>query len=197
MLKISAIVLASGKAERFASNKLLYKANGKPVISYVIDNVSKSNFYERIIVLRSKEIEEYAKPQKYKIVRNDDFEDGMSTSIVHGIENVAPESQAAMIIPGDMPHLDPISLNSLMKHYEISGKGIGVFLLNGTIISPVIFSRKYFGELTGIRGDKGGKSIIMMHPDDFSGLEVKEEILMDIDTVEDALKFEKLVKHKN
>ena len=68
MINISAIILASGKSTRFHSNKLLYKVNLKPVISYVIDNVSKSNFQERIIVLRNKEIEKYSIDKGFKTV---------------------------------------------------------------------------------------------------------------------------------
>ena len=46
MDKIAAIVLASGKATRFKSNKLLYEVNSKALIHYAIDNVSRSNFQQ-------------------------------------------------------------------------------------------------------------------------------------------------------
>jgi len=197
MKRIAAIILASGKARRFKSNKLLYEVNSKPIISYVIDNVSKSHFQECIIVLRSKEIEKYSENCGCKIVWNEDFENGMSSSIIHGIENVSPEIEAAMIIPGDMPLLDHNSLNNLIKHFRSSGKGISGFEFNSTIISPVVFDRKYFGELQKLTGDKGGKSIVMKHLNDFSGMGVSGNQLMDIDTVEDALKFEKLIKDKD
>jgi molybdenum cofactor cytidylyltransferase len=197
MKKIAAIILASGKARRFKSNKLLYEVNSKPIISYVIDNVSKSNFQECIIVLRSNKIEKYAGKFNCKIVWNVDFENGMSTSIVHGIENVSQDMQAAMIIPGDMPLLDYNLFNNLMKHFILSGKGISGFVFNSTIISPVIFDRKYFAELHRLTGDKGAKSIIMKQFDDFSGMEVSGNQFMDIDTIDDALKFEKLIKNKD
>lgn len=197
MKRIAAIILASGKARRFKSNKLLYEVNSKPIISYVIDNVSKSNFQECIIVLRSKEIEKYSGKCGCKIVWNEDFECGMSASIVHGIENVSAEIDAAMIIPGDMPLLDYDLFNSLIKHFSASGKGISGFKCNGTIISPMIFDRKYFVELQKLAGDRGAKSIIREHFDDFSGMEVSGNQLMDVDTIEDALKFERLIKDKD
>ncbi|AGO61772.1 nucleotidyltransferase family protein [Ferroplasma acidarmanus] len=197
MDKITAIVLASGKALRFKSNKLLYEVNSKPIIYYVIDNVAMSNFQQRIIVLRSPEISDYSKQLGLKVVWNKDFENGMSASIVHGIENVSPEIDAAMIIPGDMPLLDNDTLNGLIEHFKSSSKGISGFEYNGTIISPVIFARKYFSELTGLSGDKGAKSIIMKHYDDFSGMIISGDLLIDIDTMDDALKFKNLIKHKN
>ena len=197
MDKIAAIVLASGKAMRFKSNKLLYEVNSKALIHYAIDNVSRSNFQQRIIVLRNNEISDYSKQSGYQVVWNEDFEDGMSTSIVHGIENVSPEIEAAMIIPGDMPLLDNSILNGLIEHFKSSGKGISGFEYNGTIISPVIFTRKYFTELKGLRGDKGAKSIIVKHHDDFSPMIISGDLLIDIDTMDDALKFKNLIEHKN
>ena len=197
MVNISAIILASGKSIRFNSNKLLYKVNSKPVISYVIDNVSKSNFQERIIVLRNREIEKYSIDKRFKTVWNRDFEKGMSTSIVHGIENTSPNSDAAMIIPGDMPLLDPSALNGLIEYYKFSGKGITGFEYNRTIISPVIFSRKYFEEILELKGDKGAKSIVLRHNNDFSGMEIRSNILTDIDTRDDTIEFRKFLNHKD
>ncbi|MCL4312373.1 MAG: nucleotidyltransferase family protein [Candidatus Thermoplasmatota archaeon] len=197
MVNVSAIILASGKSIRFNSNKLLYKVNLKPIISYIIDNVSNSNFQERIIVLRNKEIEKYSIDKGFKTVWNKDFEKGMSTSIVHGIENISPNSDAAMIIPGDMPLLDPSALNSLIEYYKSSGKGISGFINNGTIISPVIFSRQYFEEILELKGDKGAKSIVLIHDNDFSGMEISSNILIDIDTRDDVIQFRKFLNHKD
>ncbi len=197
MDKIAAIILASGKALRFKSNKLLYEVNSKPIIYYAIDNVAGSNFQQRIIVLRSYEISNYSKQSGFEVVWNKDFENGMSSSIIHGIENVSPEIEAAMIIPGDMPLLDSNTLNGLIEHFKSSGKGISGFECNGTIISPVIFARKYFNELHGLSGDKGAKSIIMKHYNDFYPMIISGDLLIDIDTEDDALKFKNLIKHKN
>ena len=197
MDKIAAIILASGKALRFKSNKLLYEINSKPIIYYAIDNVATSNFQQRIIVLRSQEISAYSKQSGFDVVWNKDFENGMSTSIVHGIESVSPEIIAAMIIPGDMPLLDSNTLHGLIEHFKSSGKGISGFEYNGTIISPVIFARKYFIELRGLSGDRGAKSIIMKHYNDFSPMIISGDLLIDIDTIDDALKFKNLIKHKN
>ncbi|MGE9809967.1 nucleotidyltransferase family protein [Ferroplasma acidiphilum] len=197
MDKIAAIVLASGKAMRFKSNKLLYEVNSKPIIYYAIDNVARSNFQQRIIVLRSPEISDYSERFGYKVVWNKDYENGMSSSIIHGIENVSPDIEAAMIIPGDMPLLDSNTFNGLIEHFKSSGKGISGFEYNGTIISPVIFARKYFSELKELSGDKGAKSIIVKHYGDFSHMIISGDLLIDIDTMDDALKFKNLIKHKN
>jgi molybdenum cofactor cytidylyltransferase len=193
MIKISAIITASGKAERFGSDKLMYKVNSKPVIHYVMDNVIKANFYERLIVLRNHSLKKYAEASGFHTVWNDNYEYGMSESIILGLKNISGNSDAAMIIPGDIPLMTADCLNHLIDHFNNSGKGIAGFLINGMPASPVIFARKYFNELLQLKGDRGGKPVIMKHMDDFTGMEAQSNSLMDIDTVRDADVFKDII----
>lgn len=196
MLRISAIITASGMAERFGSDKLMYMVNSKPVIHYVMGNVVNAQFYERLIVLRNMELKKYAEDHEFKAVWNDGYKNGMSESIILGIRNVSDSSDAAMIIPGDIPLMSSDYLNALINHFIESGKGISGFLINGIPASPMIFSRRYFNELVQLTGDRGGKPIIMKHMDDFSGIEAPDDSLMDIDTLDDVKRFEGII-HKS
>ena len=193
MVKISAIIMASGKAERFGSDKLMYKVNSKPIIHYVMESVMKAKFSERLIVIRNNELKEYAEGLNFKAIWNQNYEKGMSESIILGIKNVSLNSDAAMIIPGDIPMMVPEYLDSLIKLYCESVKGIAGFMLSAVPASPVIFARKYFNELLQLKGDHGGKPVIMKHIDDFVGIEAPENSLMDIDTISDAEKLQKII----
>ena len=193
MVKISAIIMASGKAERFGSDKLMYKVNSKPIIHYVMESVMKAKFSERLIVIRNNELKEYAEGLNFKAIWNKNYEKGMSESIILGIKNVSLNSDAAMIIPGDIPMMVPEYLDSLIKLYCESVKGIAGFMLSAVPASPVIFARKYFNELLQLKGDHGGKPVIMKHIDDFVGIEAPENSLMDIDTISDAEKLQKII----
>ena len=193
MVKISAIIMASGRAERFGSDKLMYRVDSKPIIHYVMESVMMSKFFEKLIILRNNELREYAEARNFKSIWNRNYEEGMSESIILGIKNVSLNSDAAMIIPGDIPMMGSEYLDSLIKLYGESGKGIAGFLLSGIPASPVIFSRKYFNELLQLKGDHGGKPVIMRHMDDFIGIEAPENSLMDIDTISDAEKLEKII----
>jgi molybdenum cofactor cytidylyltransferase len=193
MPNISAIIAASGTASRFGTDKLMYKVNSQPIIYYAMDNVINTKFYERLIVLRNNALKGYAETVGFKVVWNSNYERGMSESIILGINNISNESDAAMIIPGDMPMMAADCLNRLIEHFNDSGKGIAGFLLNGSPASPVIFAREYFNELLQLKGDHGGKPVIMRHMDDFSGIEAPDNSLMDIDTISDAEKLEKII----
>ena len=193
MIKISAIITASGKGERFGSDKLMYKVNSRTIIHYIMDSVINTIFYERLIVLRNNDLKQYAEASGFKAVWNNNYENGMSASIILGINNVSEDSDAAMIIPGDIPLMASNYLESLIDYFNNSGKGIVGFMLNGVPASPVIFSRKYFNELTQLNGDRGGKPVIMNHMDDFTGIEAPDNSLMDIDTISDAERFKKII----
>ena len=193
MIKISAIITASGKGERFGSDKLMYKVNSKPIIYYVMDSVINTIFYERLIVLRNDALKQCADASGFKAIWNNNYENGMSASIILGINNVSDNSDAAMIIPGDIPLMTSDYLKSLIDHFNNSGKGICGFLLNGMPASPVIFSRKYFNELLQLDGDRGGKPVIMNHMDDFNGIKAPDNSLMDIDTINDAEQFKEII----
>lgn len=193
MPNISAIITASGKSERFGSDKLMHKVNYRPIIYYVMESVMRAKFSERLIVLRNYELKEYAESQNFKTIWNNNYEKGMSESIILGIKNVSLNSDAAMIIPGDIPLMSSEYLNNLIDFYSHSGKRIAGFLLNGVPSSPVIFARDYFNELLQLKGDRGGKPIIMTHMNDFTGIEAPDNSLMDIDTIRDAERLEKII----
>lgn len=196
MVNISAIITASGKSERFGSNKLMYSVNSKPIVHYIMDSVFKAKFSERLIVLRNNELKLYAENLGFNAIWNDNYKKGMSESIILGIENVSHNSDAAMIIPGDIPLMSSEYINNLIDFYTDRGKGISGFLLHGAPASPVIFSRKYFNELLQLRGDHGGKPVIIKHMDDFVGIEAPKNSLMDIDTINDAELLGKMFQNK-
>ncbi len=197
MPNISAIITASGKGERFGSDKLMYMVNYRPIIAYIIESVIKTKFNERLIVLRNNDLKKYAETLGFKTIWNNNYENGMSASIILGIMNISDDSDAAMIIPGDIPMMTSNYLNDLIDHFNDNGNGIAGFLLKGVPASPVIFSRKYFNELLQLKGDRGGKSVIMNHIDDFTGIEAPNNSLMDIDTVNDAERFASILKNKS
>ena len=53
--KITVIVLAAGKSERFGQNKILYELDGVPVIIKTLKTIYKLSNVENVIVVCSKE----------------------------------------------------------------------------------------------------------------------------------------------
>ena len=95
---ISAILLAAGKSERMNNeNKLLKKINDISLVSHSIKNILASSIDELIIVLgfQKEKIENVIeKNKKIKIVINEKYENGMSSSIITGLNNLSKNTVA-------------------------------------------------------------------------------------------------------
>ena len=82
---ISAILLAAGQSKRInGENKLVKKIQGIPLIKHTVRNILNSSINELIVVLgyESEIIKNLVnKNEKIKFVFNNNFEDGISSSI--------------------------------------------------------------------------------------------------------------------
>ena len=196
MKKISGIILASGLSKRFGADKLLYKINGRYIISYIIESADNSNLNEKIIVINNYNKYKNIVPETFKIIINDDYLNGMAYSIINGIKNIH-NADAAMIMPGDMPLISSNIINELIIYFNKNNYGIVGLIDDGIIKSPVIFSGVYFSELLNLSGDSGGKSVIKKHLNDFHGINVDKNILKDVDYINDVNFIEGILNKKH
>ncbi len=194
---VSGIILAAGLSTRFNGNKLMFEIKHKKLIEYVMENVNKSQLYEKIIVINGMSDFKKLIPENFKVVINNNHSSGMSSSIKIGIENVSGNSDGAMIILGDAPLITKEIIDKLIDEYSVHDAGMTGVYHNGDVRNPVIFSRKYFGELKGITGDRGAKTIVKRYSDDFFKIDIGGEYLMDIDMDEDIIRFENILRKNN
>lgn len=84
--KTGVIILAAGSSSRLGYPKQLVKFKGKPLLQHSIDVVGSLNFDTKILVLGAKaaEIEKQLDLKNFSVVYNDNWEEGMSTSIKLG-----------------------------------------------------------------------------------------------------------------
>lgn len=196
MLWISALLLGAGESKRMGFDKLTLPWGGKTIFEYCLDNLLRSNVKEVIVVVNNKGKSEFimAKGKKVKIVINQDFKEGMSSSIRRGIKMIDRRSHGILIALGDQPLLKTRTINSLIRVFSLKGGGIIVPSFRGKKGNPVIFHRRFERELLALKGDIGGRSIIEKHPDEVAVVRVKSEgILKDIDIWKD---YKNLVKIK-
>ncbi len=184
---ISAIILAAGESSRMGQLKQLMTLGKGIILEYVIDNLLNSLVSEIIVVLgyKSEEVKKTIANKPVKIVVNPDYHQGMSTSIKTGLDSIDNQAKAVMIALGDQPYIDSLTINNLIKAFFTHNKGITIPVYQGRRGHPVIFVKKYIGELLKLKGDIGGREIITRHPDDVLEVAVNcEGILIDIDTME-------------
>ncbi|MFC1951439.1 molybdenum cofactor cytidylyltransferase [Chloroflexota bacterium] len=184
---ISAIILAAGESKRMGEPKLLLPFGSSTILEQSIDNLLNSGVGEVIAVVgdRAQEMIKRIAHRPVKVALNPDYGEGMSTSIASGLSLVDNSAVAIMLVLADQPLIDSDTINTLIKAFFNNTKGIVIPTYQERRGHPIIFSTIYREELTGLKGDVGGKQIIKQHPDDILEIAVKtQSINIDIDTME-------------
>jgi len=184
---ISVILLAAGESKRMGEPKQLLPLGNSTIIEKTIDNYLNSSVMEVILVVghRSKDLISVISDKPVKIELNPDYSQGMSTSIIAGINNMDAASQGIMIALADQPFIDSRTIDYLIEEFGNRGKGIVIPSYRGKRGHPVIFGSKYKRSLLNLKGDVGGREIINANPDDVAEIEVEcFGITSDIDTKE-------------
>lgn len=123
-----------------------------------------------------------------RIVEVPDAAQGMSRSLVRGIEALAGGPQdGAMILPADMPGFTPEALADLIARFQADPH---LILRGGTAEGqpghPTIFPREFWPALTRVTGDEGGRSVLRDHRGRVRVIPLPGAMaLLDLDTPED------------
>ena len=111
---------------------------------------------------------------------------GMAASLSHAIahaDRTVPDAQGWIVALGDMPHVQPSTIQSLKTALE-QGAGIAAPMYRGQRGNPVGFSRRYLPQLLALEGDQGARGILKHSA--VTELDVDDSgILQDIDTPAD------------
>jgi len=185
LVMVSAILLAAGESKRMGEPKLLLPFGNSTVLEQAIDNLLNSRVGEVIVVVGDR-AQELIGNRPVKVAINPAYREGMSTSIVTGLNLIDDSTRAVMLALADQPLVDSQTINKLIEAFISHDKGIVIPAYKGRRGHPVIFSTKYKEELLGLVGDIGGRQIIEEHPEDVLELAVDSQgINVDIDTKDD------------
>jgi len=184
---ISAIVLAAGESNRMGKPKQLMPLGESTILEQAVDNLLDSAVDETIVVLghKAEEVRKAIANRPVRVAVNPDYRQGMSTSIIAGLNLINRRAQVVLIALGDQPFVDSQTINILVEEFKSGDKGIAVPVYHGKRGHPVIFDIGYKDELLNLKGDIGGREIIARHSEDVLEVAVNcEGVCIDIDTVE-------------
>lgn len=190
---VAAIILAAGTSSRMGNvNKLLLTVQGKSIIRWSVENAlnSRVNGVWIVVGIDGNKLTRTLKPLEVNILWNNDYVDGMSTSINVGIQNIRNVSDGALILLADQPNLQSATLNRFIEKFEKGHKKIIAGQYRNVIGNPVLFHRSLFHELMKIHGDVGARSVLKGHPEEIEPIAIPKDELLDIDTRKDFLKLQ-------
>lgn len=189
--KIAGIVLAAGESKRMNRQKMLLPFEGSTIIETVVDKAIQSNIPECFVVLGShaESIKKQLEGRAVQFIENRDYQTGMLSSVISGINRISTETDAAIILLGDQPMVEIQVINQLIKSYLKSLKGIVIPVYRAKRGHPILIDLKYREEINNLNPEVGLRELMMNRADDILEIEVdSEKILNDIDTPEDYKK---------
>jgi len=164
------------------------RLDGKAVVEHAVDAALASGASEVIVVLghEASALRETLTDRPVKIVVNDRYQGGMSTSLRAGLSATVPGCAAALFLLADQPFVTPAIIDRLIDEFERTKALIVRPTIGGQAAHPVLMSSELFPELMAQTGDRGGREIIARHAERQKLVSLIEpEIGLDIDTEED------------
>ena len=134
---IAAIVLAAGASSRFGSPKqvvLLEPVLERVRLSAAVDDV--------VVVLGAYELETSARS-----VRCPDWERGPGASLRCGLAALADDSEAAVVVLGDGPQLDPRSIDRVVAAWRAGGGERLGATYGGVRLHPLLLARSAWSDI--------------------------------------------------
>ncbi len=187
---VSALVLAAGKSSRMAHHhKLLLPWENKAMVVHTVDHLLQAQVAEVVVVLgyNADAVRVALSARPVRFVFNENFAEGISTSIKAGLAACQKNSHAFLICLADQPLVAPGEINQLIKCLQqTSSSSIAVPTYNGQRGNPVLFKQCHLAEMNELIGDSGCKTLIRQHEHEV--LEVtmpSDHVLRDVDTWEE------------
>lgn len=158
-MRVGAVLMASGGAARFGSNKLLHPVDGVPMIQRAFSAVPACLFEEAVVVSRYPDILELAEGQGYRPVCNPWAEEGQSASIRLGLAPLRG-MDGALFAVCDQPWLTRESVTRLLEAFSNHPGQICSLSWQGRRGSPSVFPAALFPALLSLTGDQRGGTVI-------------------------------------
>jgi molybdenum cofactor cytidylyltransferase len=202
--KVAGILLAAGASSRMGTLKQLLPVAGETLVERALTAALESRLDRLVLVLghRALEIEtaldEMARDPKLTIVHNRRYQEGISSSLVAGVKEIAHSHDHGMVLLADMPFIDSGIINRLIEEYLNSQMPMGAVKVGNRPAHPVVFRRDLFSELKRLTGDMGARSLLKKYSDRVcfmapgTGYDNR-----DIDTQQDYRKFQTDLKERN
>jgi CTP:molybdopterin cytidylyltransferase MocA len=168
-MKPAAIVLAAGEGRRFGSPKQLALLHGRPLLQHVLDAVNAApGVGEVLLVLgaHADAIEAGVRLGGARIVRCDDWREGMAASLRAGVAALAPDAATALILLGDQPLVTAAVIHRVLDRAaaieRADGGAVDAVRVSyaGVPGHPVLLGRKVLERIPTLRGDVGARDLL-------------------------------------
>ena len=127
---VAAVVLAAGASTRFGSPKQ------QLLVEPIVQRVRRSSVDDVVVVLGAHPVDTTA-----RTVRCDDWEQGPGASLRCGLAALGEEVEAAVVVLGDGPSIDPRAIDRVIGAWRDTGAARIGATYGGVRLHPLLLAR--------------------------------------------------------
>ena len=183
-MKIGVIILAAGGSSRMGSAKQLLRYGGQRLIRRAAETAIGSLCDPVVVVIGNdaQRMRDELGTMPVSVIENQDWRDGMSSSIRAGMEELLKDdADAVVLMLCDQPFVTAEILNDLIFTHFKTGEPIVASAYEGIQGVPAFFTREFFADLTSLTADEGARRVILKHPQSVSTIAFPQGAF-DVDT---------------
>lgn len=177
--RVAGVILAAGASTRFGSPKQLARVGEWTMLERVAD-VARASGLAPIVAVVPRGIRA---PHGTLEVLNDRPDQGLSRSLRLGIEALPEDVEAAVVLLGDQPTVQPSTIDALVREAR-GDRPVVAVRAGGRIGPPVLLRREAFRLVDETSGDVGLGPVLARHPDLVTHVDVAAHA-PDVDTPAD------------
>ncbi|MDO4648517.1 MAG: selenium cofactor biosynthesis protein YqeC [Eubacteriales bacterium] len=188
---IGIVFLAAGNSVRYGRNKLLEPIDEIPMwkrcvseYKLAMKDLEDKDLVQHIscvLVTQYPEIAEECRRMNIPVRINSHPEEGIASSLNIGL-TACLETTYTLFAVCDQPWLSSNTIQQFLEKFLLSHKGLGSLSFQGEPGNPCIFYRDYYPDLQKLQGDRGGKRVLLAHPEDLWLMDVDDDKeLTDVD----------------
>ena len=191
--RIAAIVLAAGNSSRMRAagqnlNKLLRPLGGQAMVRHVAEVALGSAASDVVVVTGNEKagVMMALRGLPLTFIDNPSYSNGLSTSLISGLNALPEDCDGALILLGDMPAVDSHLLDRMIAAFDpAEDRAIIVASHGGKRGNPVLWARRFFPEMRELSGDAGARALFAPYAGLVCEVEAGSDApLTDIDTEE-------------
>ena len=187
--QIQGLVLAAGSSQRMGTAKQLLPFGEKTILQTVVDVLLTLGLSDIVVVLGhgAERVRDRLGDRKVTLCVNDDYQTGMFSSVLCGVNQMPETADALLMVLGDQPHVEARVGKAVIDAYQLGTAGIVIPTWDGKRGHPALVDlKRYRSEILSLSGDEGLKPVMRGFVADTLEIPVDDSgILRDLDTVED------------
>ena len=160
---ISGLILGAGASQRLGPPKQLLPYRGKTMLGWVVNEAQHAAGLDEVVVVLGRaadQIREQVNFGEARAVENPVYGEGCASSYRAGIGALNSDSDAIMIILGDMPGVEAQVIDRLADAWRQGDAPIALCSYQGRKGHPMIFARSMFAQLVDLHGDKAAWKLV-------------------------------------